>query len=85
MLSVKHGGIKYLFYFIYLFILFYVFGMTQPRIESRSSRPLANTLLIKAMKRNFLKLLVLDSDSWNHLKLFKLDNNIWNKVSAEKY
>ena len=35
MLSVKQGGIKYLF--------FLVFGMTRPGIEPRSPRPLANT------------------------------------------
>ena len=41
MLSVKQGGIKYNF--------FWVFGMTWPGIESRSPRPLANTLTIMPM------------------------------------
>ena len=42
MLSTKQGGIKY---------HFWVFGMTQPRIEPRSPRPLANTLLIRPRER----------------------------------
>ena len=37
MLSAKQSGIKY---------HFWVFGMTQPRIEPQSPRPLANTLLV---------------------------------------
>ena len=37
MLSVKQGGIKY---------DFWVFGMIQPGIEPRSSKPLANTIVI---------------------------------------
>ena len=40
MLSVKQSGIKY---------FFWVFGITQPRIEPRSPGPLANTLLIRPM------------------------------------
>ena len=48
MLSVKPGGIKY---------HFWVFGMTQPGIEPRSPRPLANTLRIKpisALPHNYV-------------------------------
>ena len=40
MLSVKQGSIKY---------HFWVFGMTRPGIEPRSTGPLANTLTIMKM------------------------------------
>ena len=45
MLSVKPGGIKY---------HFWVFGMTQPGIETRSSGPLVDTL--NTVFRLFLKI-----------------------------
>ena len=45
MLSVKQGNIKY---------YFWVFGMTQPGIEPRSPRPLANTLPIRLKNVLFL-------------------------------
>ena len=41
MQSVKQGGIKYHF--------FWVFGMTRPGIEPRSPGPLANTLTARPM------------------------------------
>ena len=44
MLSVKQGGIKYHFS--------WVFGMTRPGIEPQSPKPLANTLLIKPMAQS---------------------------------
>ena len=45
MLSVKQGGIKY---------RFWVFGMTQPGIEPRSPRPLANTLTARPMSGSLI-------------------------------
>ena len=42
MLNDKQGGIKYHFFF-------WVFGMTQPRIEPRFPGPLVNTLTIMPM------------------------------------
>ena len=45
MLSVKQGGIKYRFFF--------VFGLTRPGIETQSPGQLANTLLIWPMVNNY--------------------------------
>ena len=49
MLSAKQGGIKY---------HFWVFGMTRPGIEPRSSGQLANTLLIRPMAQYYATIFI---------------------------
>ena len=55
MLSVKQGGTKY---------YFWVFGMTLSRIEPRSPRPLANTLLIRPMATWWLQCSPMARETW---------------------
>ena len=49
MLSVKQGTVKYLFFSFFFFFL----RMTRPKIELWSPGPLANTLLIRLICRQF--------------------------------